>query len=316
MGLAKKNGSWITLSIGDGANDVPMIMEAHIGVGVRGKEGTQAVRSADYALSQFFYLHRLLMVHGRLGYRRVSWLVCYYFYKNIVLVFTEIFFSLENGFSGQIFFADWLQTLYNALWSSWACLAAYSLEQDVNDQYVYWYPQVYRAGQKGVYFNFKVFWRWIILSIWHGSTCYFGTVYVSAPRILSALTKFYVACYYIGIVGPDGLDGHDAFALVYLERRFLSHHEHDHGQAVHRDGVLELAGGDHQYRLPPLLLHFGHRRQHSPHRRDFPAGNQRTVLRNAVFRKSLDCPSRATHDCAPTGHDVYALPEDFLPDPD
>jgi len=63
--LAKANGTWITVSIGDGANDVPMIMEAHIGVGVRGKEGTQAVRSADYAVSQFFYLHRLLLVHGR-----------------------------------------------------------------------------------------------------------------------------------------------------------------------------------------------------------------------------------------------------------
>lgn len=128
VALCKANGSWITVSIGDGANDVPMIMEAHIGVGVRGKEGTQAVRSADYALSQFFYLHRLLLVHGRQGYRRVSWVICYYFYKNIVLVFTEIFFSLENGYSGQIFFADWLQTLYNALWSSWACLFAYALE--------------------------------------------------------------------------------------------------------------------------------------------------------------------------------------------
>ena len=51
VALAKKNGPWITVSIGDGANDVPMIMEAHIGVGVRGKEGTQAVRSADYAVS-------------------------------------------------------------------------------------------------------------------------------------------------------------------------------------------------------------------------------------------------------------------------
>ena len=132
MGLAKKNGSWITVSIGDGANDVPMILEAHIGVGIRGKEGTQAVRSADFALSQFFYLQRLLLCHGRWGYRRVSWLVCYYFYKNVVLVFTEIYFSLENGFSGQIFFADWLQTLYNAAWTSWACLFAYALEQVSN----------------------------------------------------------------------------------------------------------------------------------------------------------------------------------------
>lgn len=106
-----------------------MIMEAHIGVGVRGKEGTQAVRSADYAVSQFFYLHRLLLVHGRWGYRRVSWLVCYYFYKNIVLVFTEIFFAIVNGYSGQIFFAEWLPTMYNAVWTSWQCLFAYTIEQ-------------------------------------------------------------------------------------------------------------------------------------------------------------------------------------------
>lgn len=48
--MAKKFSPKITLSIGDGANDVPMILEAHIGVGIRGKEGSQAVRSADYAI--------------------------------------------------------------------------------------------------------------------------------------------------------------------------------------------------------------------------------------------------------------------------
>jgi phospholipid-transporting ATPase len=77
-----------------------MILEAHIGVGIRGKEGTQAVRSADYAVSQFRYLQRLLLVHGRWGYRRVSWMVCYYFYKNIILVFTELYFAFWNGYSG------------------------------------------------------------------------------------------------------------------------------------------------------------------------------------------------------------------------
>lgn len=39
-----------TLSIGDGANDVPMIMKAHVGVGILGKEGQQAARSADFAI--------------------------------------------------------------------------------------------------------------------------------------------------------------------------------------------------------------------------------------------------------------------------
>ena len=51
VGLTKNNGNWITVSIGDGANDVPMIIEAHIGIGVRGKEGSQAVRAADFVVS-------------------------------------------------------------------------------------------------------------------------------------------------------------------------------------------------------------------------------------------------------------------------
>lgn len=98
--LVKKQKKYITLSIGDGANDVPMIMEAHIGIGIRGKEGTQAVRSADYAISQFRFLERLLLVHGRYGYMRVSQMVCYYFYKNVVLVFTELHFAYFSGYSG------------------------------------------------------------------------------------------------------------------------------------------------------------------------------------------------------------------------
>ena len=98
--LAKENGLWITLGIGDGANDVSMIQEAHIGVGISGKEGTQAVQSADYAIAQFRFLERLLLVHGRWGYRRVSWFICYYFYKNIAVVFTELWFAIFNGFSG------------------------------------------------------------------------------------------------------------------------------------------------------------------------------------------------------------------------
>ena len=73
--LAQENTPEITLSIGDGANDVPMIMEANIGVGINGKEGTQAVRSADYAIGQFRFLQRLLFIHGRLGYRRISFFI-------------------------------------------------------------------------------------------------------------------------------------------------------------------------------------------------------------------------------------------------
>lgn len=43
-----------TLSIGDGANDVPMIQEAHVGIGISGREGMQAVLASDYSIAQVY----------------------------------------------------------------------------------------------------------------------------------------------------------------------------------------------------------------------------------------------------------------------
>lgn len=74
----------ITLAIGDGANDVAMILEAHIGIGLYGNEGMRAVQSSDYALGEFQFLWRLLLIHGRWSYIRIADLILYFFYKNIV----------------------------------------------------------------------------------------------------------------------------------------------------------------------------------------------------------------------------------------
>ncbi len=74
----------VTLAIGDGANDCSMILEAHIGVGLYGNEGMRAVQSGDYALGEFQYLWRLILVHGRWAYIRNCELILYFFYKNIV----------------------------------------------------------------------------------------------------------------------------------------------------------------------------------------------------------------------------------------
>ncbi len=62
----------MTLAIGDGGNDVTMIQEAHVGIGIVGLEGMQAVQASDYAIAQFRFLQQLLFVHGRWNYRRVS----------------------------------------------------------------------------------------------------------------------------------------------------------------------------------------------------------------------------------------------------
>jgi phospholipid-translocating P-type ATPase (flippase) len=105
----------ITLSIGDGANDVAMIQEAQIGVGISGKEGKQAVNSADFAIAQFRFLKRLLLIHGRYDYRRMSKVILYSFYKNIVLTFILFYYLFFSGFSGQSLFSDLVYSAFNFL---------------------------------------------------------------------------------------------------------------------------------------------------------------------------------------------------------
>lgn len=198
VSLVKRKGNWITLAVGDGTNDVPMIMEANIGVGLQGKEGTQAVRSADYAICKFKFLQRLLLVHGRNGYRRISAFICYYFYKNIILVFAEIYFVFFSGFSGQPYFPELLPILYNAVWTSWPCIFAFSIECDLVEnkktsensenlkikkkkleeksnflgEFAEVIPKFYRAGQINYYFNLKVFYAWVIYALIHGGLVY------------------------------------------------------------------------------------------------------------------------------------------------
>ena len=88
-----KNGlNVMALSIGDGANDVAMIQEADVGVGIAGEEGRQAVMSSDYAIAQFRFLQRLVLVHGRWSYRRLGETTANFFYKVSVVFFLKSIF--------------------------------------------------------------------------------------------------------------------------------------------------------------------------------------------------------------------------------
>ena len=100
MMARKENPKDITLAIGDGANDVNMIIEAHIGIGIQGLEGMQAARSSDYAISRFRFLIPLLFYHGREAYRRNATLALYMFYKNNIYVFPLYWFGFFSAFSG------------------------------------------------------------------------------------------------------------------------------------------------------------------------------------------------------------------------
>lgn len=102
VALMKRSKNAVTLAIGDGANDVSMIKEAHIGVGISGQEGLQAVLSSDYSIAQFRYLERLLLVHGRWSYYRMCKFLRYFFYKNFAFTLCHFWFAFFCGFSAQV----------------------------------------------------------------------------------------------------------------------------------------------------------------------------------------------------------------------
>ena len=102
VSLCRNNRVVKTLAIGDGANDVPMIQKAHVGVGIYGKEGLQAVNNSDFAIGQFRFLQLLMLVHGRWCYRRVSIMIYYMFYKNIACLMPQWFHGISMHFQDNV----------------------------------------------------------------------------------------------------------------------------------------------------------------------------------------------------------------------
>nr|XP_040054070.1 phospholipid-transporting ATPase IC [Gasterosteus aculeatus aculeatus]XP_040054071.1 phospholipid-transporting ATPase IC [Gasterosteus aculeatus aculeatus]XP_040054072.1 phospholipid-transporting ATPase IC [Gasterosteus aculeatus aculeatus] len=164
VSLVKKYKKAVTLSIGDGANDVNMIKTADIGVGISGQEGMQAVMSSDYAFAQFRYLQRLLLVHGRWSYIRMCKFLRFFFFKNFAFTLVHFWYSFFNGYSSQVAYEDWFITLYNLAYSSLPVLLVGLLDQDVNDKLSLKFPKLYLPGQQGLLFNYKNF----FISLFHG----------------------------------------------------------------------------------------------------------------------------------------------------
>merc|ERR1711899_453799 len=116
--LVKKYKKAVTLSIGDGANDVSMIKTAHIGVGVSGQEGMQAVLASDYSIAQFRFLERLLLVHGRWSYYRMCKFLRYFFYKNFAFTLCHFWYAFFCGFSAQTVYDPFFISTYNVFFTS------------------------------------------------------------------------------------------------------------------------------------------------------------------------------------------------------
>ncbi|KAI7855771.1 hypothetical protein BDC45DRAFT_438448 [Circinella umbellata] len=173
VALVKKGLKVMTLAIGDGANDVSMIQEANIGIGISGLEGRQAVMASDYAIAQFRFLHRLLLVHGRWSYIRTSEMIMGFFYKNIFWTFILFWYQIFCQFTGSMLFEYALVSLYNVVFTSLPIIFLGIWDQDLSAKISLMYPELYRMGPRNDLFKTWRFWLTMFDSIYQSVVCFF-----------------------------------------------------------------------------------------------------------------------------------------------
>ncbi|KAH9617378.1 hypothetical protein KSS87_011968 [Heliosperma pusillum] len=159
--LVKMETGKITLAIGDGANDVGMIQEANIGIGISGVEGMQAAMSSDFTIAQFRFLERLLLLHGHWCYRRISMMICYFFYKNITFGLTLFWFETHSAFSAQPAYNDWYMSTYNVFFTALPVIALGVFDQDVSARHCLQQPFLYKEGVQNILFSWPRILGWM-----------------------------------------------------------------------------------------------------------------------------------------------------------
>jgi len=166
--LVKNNvPNTISLAIGDGANDVPMIRAAHVGIGISGQEGLQAVMASDYAIAQFRFLRELLLIHGAWDYRRISILILYSFYKNIMFSMSQIWFSFYCGYSGTLFYDAFSGSLYNLVFTGFPVLLGATFDRPYSKEIARLCPELYGNGPANGSFNLRIFAFWSLQGVLH-----------------------------------------------------------------------------------------------------------------------------------------------------
>ncbi|GFR72418.1 phospholipid-transporting ATPase [Elysia marginata] len=147
--LVRDNLKKMTLSIGDGANDVSMIQTADIGVGISGQEGMQAVMASDFAIAKFRFLERLLLVHGHWNHDRLCKFSAVMFYKSLITVFILFWFQIFSGFSGSLMIDSLYLTMQHVVFTSLPPLANGVFDKDLCAHTLLSDPTLYKPGQRG-----------------------------------------------------------------------------------------------------------------------------------------------------------------------
>ena len=179
--LVRRQG-FITLAIGDGGNDVAMIQEAHVGVGILGKEGQQASRAADFTVTRFRHLAHLMFVHGHLSYSRTCLIVKYSFYKSMLISFVQLVFNMQcTKLSGVSFWNSFALTMWNGCYTLPQTLL-FALDRSAPRTVLEHNPVLYRQSQQGLDMSVWSFAECLLRGVLQSAACFWLTLYgANAP---------------------------------------------------------------------------------------------------------------------------------------
>eukprot|EP00042_Codosiga_hollandica_P057034 m.836286 g.836286 ORF g.836286 m.836286 type:complete len:1147 (-) comp59483_c0_seq3:50-3490(-) len=176
--VKRTNPRKVTLAIGDGANDVAMLQAAHVGIGIVGREGSQAAMSSDFAIGSFRFLTPLLLVHGHWCLSRLARFCVYFCYKNAVFVFLLFFFQIYCGFSTQSAIDDVNLILFSLLFTGVPVIINGLFDQRVPREALLTHASLYRTGVEERLYNKRIFWATMADTLWQ-ALCLFYVPYLA-----------------------------------------------------------------------------------------------------------------------------------------
>ncbi|MBA0675531.1 hypothetical protein Goari_017070 [Gossypium aridum] len=139
------------------------------------KQKAIAAMSSDFSIAQFRFLERLLLVHGHWCYRRITMMICYFFYKNITFGFTLFWFEAYSSFSAQPAYNDWYMSSYNVLFTSLPVIALGVFDQDFSARHCLEYPSLYKEGMDDVLFRWTHILSWMFNGVLSSVIIFFLT---------------------------------------------------------------------------------------------------------------------------------------------
>jgi phospholipid-translocating ATPase len=153
--------------IGDGGNDVSMIQAADVGLGIVGKEGKQASLAADFSITQFSFLTKLLVWHGRNSYKRSAKLAQFVIHRGLIISIIQAVFSSIFYFAPIALYQGWLMVGYATVYTM-APVFSLVLDRDVSEDLALLYPELYKDLTKGRSLSAKTFTTWLMISTYQG----------------------------------------------------------------------------------------------------------------------------------------------------